>query len=169
MPQPPRQGFSLIELLVTLAVLTILISSAMPALAEFVERQRASAYVRQFSQHLAYARVAATSSNLAVQLCPYEEGECTADWQHLPLQLNLLYPDTEQKTLLREIPPVHAAHNLHYNRSAVTFRRDGSLNGFENGTFYYCPQAQYQWHYRVTLNQAGRSRLTELAEPCPAN
>ena len=59
MPQPLRQGFSLIELLVTLAVLTILISSAMPALAEFIERQRASAYVRQFSQHLAYARVAA--------------------------------------------------------------------------------------------------------------
>lgn len=169
MPQPLRQGFSLIELLVTLAVLTILISSAMPALAEFIERQRASAYVRQFSQHLAYARVAATSSNLPVQLCPYEDGECAADWQRLPLQLNLLYPDPDEKKLLREIAPVHSAHRLHYNRNALTFRRDGSLNGFENGTFYYCPQTQYQWHYRMTLNQAGRGRLTELAEPCPAN
>lgn len=169
MAQPQRQGFSLIELLVTLAVLIILISTAMPALAEFIDRQRASAYLRQFSQHLAYARVAATSSNLPVQLCPYEEGECTTDWQRLPLQLNLLYPTPGEKKLLREIAPVYAAHSLSYNRSAVTFRRDGSLNGFENGTFYYCPQDGYQWHFRMTLNQAGRGRLTELAEPCPAD
>ena len=65
MAQLPRPGFSLIELLVTLAVLTILISTAMPALAEFIDRQRASAYLRQVSQHLAYARVAAPSTQTA--------------------------------------------------------------------------------------------------------
>ena len=41
-------------------------------------------------------------------------------------------------------------------------------SSFENGTFYYCPQQSYQWHYRLTVNQAGRSRLTEVATPCPA-
>ncbi|PKM21160.1 MAG: general secretion pathway protein GspH [Gammaproteobacteria bacterium HGW-Gammaproteobacteria-15] len=168
MPSTTSRGFSLPELMITLAILIIFATVAVPAMAEFIDRQRATAYVRQFSQHLAFARVAATSSNLPVQLCPAVDGKCEAQWQTAPVQLSLLYPDTNERTLLREIPAIDPRHKLIYNREAITFRRDGSLNGFENGTFYYCPQQSYQWHYRLTVNQAGRNRLTEIAAPCPA-
>lgn len=162
-----NRGFSLPELMITLAILIIFATVAVPAMAEFIDRQRATAYVRQFSQHLAFARVAATSSNLPVQLCPVIGGKCKAHWQSAPVQLSLLYPDSDERTILREIPAIYPQHRLIYNREAITFRRDGSLNGFENGTFYYCPHSRYQWHYRLTINQAGRSRLTEVALPCP--
>jgi type IV fimbrial biogenesis protein FimT len=158
-------GFSLPELLVTLAILIVFVSTALPSMLELIDHQRASAYVRQLSQYLAYARVAATSSNLPVQVCPMQQGHCSTQWRQLPIQLSVLRADN--RTLLRQLDPVPAQHKLQYNRAAVTFRRDGSLNGFENGTFYYCGREGANWHFRLTLNQAGRNRLIELAQPCP--
>lgn len=160
------RGFSLPELMVTLAVLVIFATTAVPAMSAFIDQQRASVYVRQFSQHLAYARVAATSSNLPVRVCPMAGNDCAANWHSSPVQLTLQYPDSSIK-LLKELPPVSAAHKLIFNRDAITFRRDGSLNGFENGTFIYCGKESAPWHYTVTVNQAGRSRLNKVALPCP--
>ena len=167
MLSPQRNGFSLPELMVTLAILVIFATVAVPAMAQFIDRQRASAYIRQFSQHLAYARVAASSSNLPVQFCPMQNGQCSLAWQDAPLQLLLLYPDSNDSQLLRQLPALPSGHNLVYNRSAITFRRDGSLEGFENGTFYYCGKASANWHFRLVLNQAGRSKLSRESSRCP--
>ena len=161
-------GFSLPEVMVTVAVLLILSTTAVPSMAAFIDQQRAQAYVRQFSMHLAYARVAATSSNLPVRVCPSANGgQCENAWQQYPIQLAVLNPATEQSELLRELPPPAAQHRLRYNRDAITFRRDGSLNGFENGTFLYCGKDSANWHYKVILNQAGRNKVSLINQPCP--
>ncbi len=161
------RGFSLPELMVALAILMIFATTAVPAMAAFIDYQRAQAYVRQLSMHLAYARVTAASSNLPVQLCPEQGGQCQNAWQQLPLRLSVLYPADNSSKLLREIAPPFNRHKLVYNRNALTFRRDGSLNGFENGTFYYCGKAGSSWHFRLVLNQAGRNRLSRESSPCP--
>lgn len=160
------RGFSLPELMVTLAILVVFASSAVPAMSAFIDQQRASAYVRQFSQHLAYARVAAASSNLPVRVCPMTGNDCAEQWHNLPVQLTLQYPDNSIK-LLKELPSVSTTHKLIFNRDAITFRRDGSLNGFENGTFIYCGKEGAGWHYTLTVNQAGRNRLNKITSPCP--
>ena len=167
MPTSSLRGFSLPELLVVLAVIIILATIAVPAMAAFIDFQRAQAYMRNFSQQLAYARVAAASSNLPVQLCPQQNGQCQSDWHNLPLRLSVLYPANNSSQMLREIAPPVSQHKLVYNRDRVTFRRDGSLNGFENGTFYYCGKANSQWHFRLVINQAGRNRLSKEATACP--
>lgn len=167
MQTPDSKGFSLPELMITLAMLIIFATTAVPAMSAFIDQQRASAYVRQFSQYLAYARVAATSSNLPVRVCPLVGDVCEAQWHRVPVQLTLQYPDASTR-LLRELPGIHANHKLAFNREALTFRRDGSLNGFENGTFYYCGKAGANWHYQLTVNQAGRNRLRKITAPCPA-
>ncbi|MEO3679331.1 GspH/FimT family pseudopilin [Rheinheimera sp. FR7-31] len=164
---PARTGFSLPELLISLAILIMFTTMAVPALASFIDRQRAAAYIRQFSQHLAYARVAASSSNLPVQFCPMQDGVCTKAWHSAPVQLFVQYPSDGSSKLLRELPAVPQGHQLVYNREAISFRRDDSLNGFENGTFYYCAKPTQQWYYRLTVNQAGRGRLTEVSQACP--
>ncbi|MDP5136971.1 GspH/FimT family pseudopilin [Rheinheimera baltica] len=159
------RGFSFPELTITLAIMAIFAHTAIPATASFIDQQRANAYIRQLSQHLAYARVAATSSNLPVQVCPFVAGQCAEQWQTTPVQVSLLYPDS--RTVLRELPAIHDQHKLIFNRAGITFRRDGSLDGFENGTFLYCGRQGASWHFRLTLNQAGRNRLTKVATPCP--
>ena len=167
MYRPIVTGFSLPELMVTLSVLITFSSTAVPSFAEMLDRYRAKSYVNQLSQYLTYARVAAASSNLPVQVCPGENTTCQGAWQQYPVQLLSLNPMTAEQTLLRELPKVYEGHKLSYNRDSLTFRRDGSLNGFENGTFYYCAKPGSSWHYKLTLNQAGRSRLIQVQKACP--
>lgn len=160
-----QHGLTLLELMATLAILIILVTVAMPALAELVNRQRAESYIRQFSQHLAFARIQAVATQRSVQFCPVSTDECLANWQQFPLQIRILHDN--DPLVLREIPALYQYHRLVYSRNQLNFRRDGSLDSLENGTFYYCPQAQYQWHYQLTVNQAGRNRLRYLDSSCP--
>lgn len=161
------RGLTLVEMLITIVILSILLSIATPAFAEFLHKQRASSYMQQFSRHLHYARIKASISQLPVQVCPTTAGKCQDNWQQHPIQLTLINPLSTDTLLLREIPRVPTRHRLSYNRQQVQFRRDGSLDALENGTFYYCPPAPYQWHYRLVLNQAGRNRLSQHPESCP--
>jgi len=160
-------GLTLLELLIAIAIFSILIFIGIPAMAELSERQQASSYMRHFSQHLAYARIMAVSSSLPVQLCPTTSDGCSFDWHHSPVRISILDPDSSLR-LLREIPAIKEPHKLVYDRERVSFRRDGSLDGFENGSFYYCPSARYDWHYKMTLNQAGRSKLALINTRCPS-
>lgn len=162
-----QRGLSLLEVLITLCILIIMLTVVAPPLTELLHKHRATSYMQQFSRHLHYARIQATSSQLPVRVCPISDGECRGNWQHDPVQLALLNPITAELTLLREIPTAPLNHRLSYNRQQLQFRRDGSLDVLENGTFYYCPPAPYQWHLRLVINQAGRNRLSLHQQSCP--
>lgn len=162
-----QNGITLLELLLVALLLIILLSISVPVITEMLHKQRASSYMQQLSRHLHYARIQAASSQLPVRLCPQTAEQCSANWQQVPLQLTLLNPITNQQQLLRQLPTVATNHRLSYNREQLQFRRDGSLDALENGTFYYCPPTHYQWHYRLVLNQAGRNRLTLHQASCP--
>ena len=76
-------GFTLIELVTTLSVMTILASIAAPSFAGFVERQRASAAISSLMTHMALARMSAISRNRRAVLCPSSNGdecETSTDW-----------------------------------------------------------------------------------------
>jgi type IV fimbrial biogenesis protein FimT len=162
-----QRGLTLLELMLTLAIMAILLQIALPALSELINKQRAGSYMQQLSRHLGYARIQAASSQQPVRLCPLSGTECQSSWHSYPLVMSLLNPHNDTEYVLRQLSPVFSQHQLKYNRSQLQFRRDGSLNALENGTFYYCPQASFRWHYTLVLNQAGRNRLTFQDAPCP--
>ncbi|WP_039928097.1 GspH/FimT family pseudopilin [Alishewanella jeotgali] len=161
-----QDGLTLLEILICIAVLLILLTLGAPAMDEFIHKQRAESYVQQFQRHLNYARVQASSSQQPVRLCPGQIDLCQGQWQKDPLLLSLLNPLTNQAILLRELPLLPSGHQLSYNRQQLQFRRDGSLDALENGTFHYCPPGRFNWHYRIVMNQAGRNRLQRLPYAC---
>lgn len=166
-PGVKQKGLTLLELMLGLAIMAILLQIALPSLAELINKQRAASYMQQFSRHLGYARIQAANSQQPVRICPLSGTECQSDWYNYPLVLSLINPYSGTEFVLRHIPQVATGHQLKYNRSELQFRRDGSLNALENGTFYYCPQPAFHWHYKLVLNQAGRNRLTFHQETCP--
>lgn len=74
------RGFSLVELMVTLAVLAILTMVAVPGFRDTIRRSRVSAASNALLADLRYARTEAINRGQLVSLCPSNDGSnCTAD------------------------------------------------------------------------------------------
>ena len=71
------QGFSLLELLVTIAVLTVVVGIALPNMREFVVGNRLSSDVNSFIGLINYARSEAIARNQDVMVCPKAAGAQT--------------------------------------------------------------------------------------------
>lgn len=79
MPRKTR-GFTLVELMVTLAVLAILTMVAVPSFRDTIRRSRVSAASNALLADLRYARTEAINRGQLVSLCPSSNGSsCTAD------------------------------------------------------------------------------------------
>ena len=77
-------GFTLVELMVTLAVLVILISIAIPSFMNMIQNSRSAALANSIVIALNVARSEAVKRNALVNLCPSSDGAtCMAaplDW-----------------------------------------------------------------------------------------
>ena len=77
---PRSQGFTLIELMVTVVVAAILLGIGMPALGHLVERTRLATTTNQFLTALHATRSEAIRRGHAVTLCTSDDGvTCTSD------------------------------------------------------------------------------------------
>lgn len=159
-------GFSLLELMIVLNLLLLLLLIGMPSLQEMMARQQAESYVRQLKQQLQYARVEAISSGTTVTFCPLQGNQCVNQWWQIPIQILRQTPGSGVQTKLLQLDRPQNSHWLYYNRELLQFRRDGSLNMLQNGSFVYCAK-QYRWHYKLSISQAGRSQLNYVDTPCP--
>ena len=160
-------AFSLIEVLAVLVILAIVAATGIPDLKEHWQRMQAEHFMRQLSQHLAYARVQAIALQDPIQICPRHGQVCSPDWNSAPIQLHQKALKSWQDVLLRELKHPVNSHKLFYSRPSLQFRNDGSLDLLESGTFIYCSKEPYHWHFRLTVSQAGRSRLWQENTPCP--
>ena len=80
-----QRGITLVESLVTMAILVILLALAMPSYKSSIESNRRTVYVNQLSEDLAFARSEAIKRNVRVEVCPSTTGTSCAvsgssDW-----------------------------------------------------------------------------------------
>ena len=75
------KGFTLIELVITLAVAAVIISVALPGFQRLIQNNRVAAIGDEFTAALTYARMEALKQARRVSICASNDGlVCTADW-----------------------------------------------------------------------------------------
>lgn len=79
------QGFTLVELMITVAVLAIVVTLAAPSFSDLINRNRLTGAANEIVGALQTARMEAVRRNASVVLCPSTDGaSCSgADWQRL--------------------------------------------------------------------------------------
>ncbi len=160
-------GFTVLELLVTLAVVSVLATTAVPGFTAMIRHNRSVARVNELSAALNYARHTAVSRNRYVTLCKSADGRrcnhALRNWNDGWLIFENLDHDSPGQvdtgeSILHRHGPTPSKAQVISNRVSFTFRPMGLRS--VNGTFLYCSE-DGKHDRTLIVNVTGRVRLSD--------
>ena len=167
---PEQRGVTLIELLVTITVLSIVLGIGLPALRDFVLNNRQIAAVNEMVASMQFARTEAVTRNGFVSLCPSsDQASCTAgDWDVGWIVFSDLDGDGAvdggDDTVVRAAEPLNRL-DFASDIAALTYRRNGRSTA--TGTFTICDSRGAAHGRVIVMDLAGRPRVQKLGGACP--
>lgn len=167
-----QPGFTLIELILVLAITAILAGLASPAISSWVDTARAKAVRQQISSLLSDARYRALSRAEVLTICRLEAGQCTSDFG-FPLSIFVdLNRDAildADEVLLREVTAeIPEKARISWNRKGgyMRFWPNGGT-GALTGSVTYCDSETPKNDFRIVVARTGRLRIEKEDTGCP--
>ena len=162
------KGFTLLELLVVVAISGILLGVGLPAMGALIERNQFKAEVSALHRAVALSRSMAVYRGEAVSLCPLTSSNaCGNNWTgKLTIfadsnQNSTLDSDEETIGIVSALEQPDTRLDRHHSRaSAIMFRSTGNAFG-HNGTLKVCMDGSTTLSATIIISGAGRIRLGE--------
>jgi type IV fimbrial biogenesis protein FimT len=164
-----NDGFTLIETLITIAILIALIAIAAPSFADFTIRMRVDNELSILQRQLFITRNAAINKNSFVTICPLnDKNMCHNQWQDqlsvfTDLNNNKVYEYSMGERMVSEKSAIKNGDKLQYGktRTGLTYAPTGHLAGWgQNATFKYCPNNHMDKSRGIVIAVSGRVYLT---------
>jgi len=185
-----QHGFTLVELMVTVAVLAIVMAVAVPSFTNLINSNRLTAQANEVLAGLILARTEAIKRNESMVFCHTTDGEnCSvppvAGWQGWlvrgtvdPTVIATGITLTQQLTMLSSSNVTNAVianigHSLRFNPQGLV--RSGNANNPLNGILRIClANVSVQPNIRdIEVRSGGQTRVVSVSEgqncPAPAN
>jgi type IV fimbrial biogenesis protein FimT len=169
------RGFTLIELMVTLAVMAVLLGIGVPSFQRLQQSTRTSTAFHLLTTTLALARLSAVKSNAPVSVCPSRDGRhCRGDtvwddgWIVFADPSRAKQPASAEAILQRfdRVGPGIALRST-AGRTLVRFHPSGMAHG-SNLSVRLCSTKDSTHLGSVIVNNAGRPRSERHdGTPCP--
>ncbi len=165
-----ERGFSLVESLVTVTLLVVLASLALPALQELRERNRVTASANQLLAHIQLARLRAVLDASDVVICPSTDGAiCASDaraWSQgwlvfmdrNPQQQPQFDPDDDSLLLVHRHDPGGA--QVYGSPAYIRYYPSGYAT---NRTLTLCARSAPQHTRAIIISIVGRARVSSAA------
>lgn len=165
------KGFTLVELLTTLAVSAIAVTVAVPAMSSFTANSKQSGAINEFVYSLHLARTAAITDNTRVTICASDSGtDCeSVSWDRG--WIVFADPDSDRSVGAGEtvIGAAAAVEGLAITTSdfgrSFMFRPNGRAMTFDaggtSGAFTVCDRRGDEHAKAIIIDRAGRPRSSK--------
>jgi type IV fimbrial biogenesis protein FimT len=172
-------GLTLIELIVSLAIIAVLFGIALPSFGDYIEASRASAAKSALLASLTRAASRAAISGEHAVLCPTDDGatctgapDWTGGWIAFLDTNNDRVRDAGESLILHELALAGKVRlRSTVGRTRIVFQPNGG-NAGSNVTFTLCDGRGPKRAETLVLNNVGRMRIgtptaKAIAETCP--
>ncbi|WP_428242496.1 GspH/FimT family pseudopilin [Gynuella sp.] len=157
------KGFSVIELMLVIAVAGILVAVAMPAFSTLLETNKVKSALFILQNQIQTARESAVFNNTTVTMCPLFQGKCTDLWSKgysifYDQNANRVFdPEDTMVSQYDPLPEVTLLWNPVKNSNALQYDPTGTTHkANQNGTFSICSSRAFVPAYGVIINRQGR-------------
>jgi type IV fimbrial biogenesis protein FimT len=161
-------GFTLIELIITIAIASILFGTALPNFSEFLDRRKVTSNLHSLAEVIQLSRSTAVNENRRVTLCPTSDGEtCNNIWSEGFLSFididgdRAFDPeDTQLYVSITHDEKLAIKWRAFGRRSSLQWLETGITN-HQNGSFELCYDNNPKHARALILTKAGRMRYSK--------
>ena len=135
-------GFTLLELLVAVAIVAILVTAVGPSIQSIVIKNRITADINSLSAVAQRARFTAVDEQTEVILCPTSDYEdCETDWSNAKMAFidrNINGARDSDETILFTSDPINSANVIYGISGSIAFDEQGAID--TAATITICPK-----------------------------
>ncbi len=170
LPKQYSDGLTLLELLIGLAIATILLTIAIPSFNDMLNRNHVASSVNGFISSLHFARSEAVSREMWVTLCPSRDGaSCVPDytsWNKGYIVFVNKDKDRDRDAgesilaVYQDVSDQVTVQTSSDHRNVITYRPSGRAWGY-NTTVRFCLPESSSHNRTIIIATTGRLRLSD--------
>ncbi|MCG9966218.1 GspH/FimT family pseudopilin [Shewanella cutis] len=147
------KGFTLVELMVTIAIAALLLSIGVPSFTAIYEATRSANEMQKINDLFAFARNQAVNYGATVTVCPYAATPCGNDWTK---GFSVYIENNGAKKVLKVIEGFNSKDTISLTGptdKTVNFTPDGLVS--TETSIIYCPSGESDGSKSIKISTSG--------------